>query len=301
VLAVAIAAVAVARLAAPNGKRASFAPAVLGAQPPGAVVLAGEDRDLAVALALKPQRHDLLVVVTILGQSGGGADGLSTSVTVTTAGGRTVGSKAPAATLGTYQTVLAARGRPIRATVTVAGPGASNRPLVFTAPATWPPKPAATLLRTVDRVYGKLRTLVTHERLASSPTNALISVYRAVAPDSLTIDSSNGLHAVVIGRRRWDKTGAGGWRQSTQNPPVKAISPYWAGLIQDPTLLGSTTLRGHHAWIVSFAAPQIPAFFQIDVDKQNDRVLDLRMTASAHFMHHRYGPFNTRIAIKPPR
>jgi hypothetical protein len=302
VLVVAIAAVA-ATLVARGGKKQTlpFTPAVLGGQPRGAVVLAREDSDLAVALALEPQPGGLLAVVTVLGQDGAGASGLTTRVDVTTATGATVGATARPGALGTYQAVLATRGRPVSARVTIDGPGSSGRPIRFQLPAAWPPKPAGALMQEVDRAYGRLRTLVIHERLASSPTHVLNSVYRAVAPHSLGIDSSNGLQAIVIGERRWDRSAGGAWKQSEQSPPVKATSPYWSGIVQDPVLLGSTTIRGRPVWLISFAAPQIPAFFRLDVDKRTRRVLDLEMTASAHFMHHRYGPFDSPLRITPPR
>jgi hypothetical protein len=302
-LAAAIAAASAVTLVAPGGtKRATlFVPAILGDQPHGAVVLAQEDKDLAVALALRPQAKGLLAVVTILGQNGAGATGLSTSVSVSTGDGATVSAVAQPAARGTYQALLATTSRPVRTSVTIDSAGASNRPRRFALPTAWPPRDASKLMQRVTRVYSHLRTLVTHERLASDPTHVVNSVYKAIAPDSLAIDSSNGQRAVVIGHRRWDKQAGGDWEQSLQNPPVEAITPYWGEVVKDPTLLGSTTIRGHAVWVVSFAAPQIPGFFEIEVDKATGRVRDLHMTASAHFMHHTYGPFNSRITITPPK
>ena len=301
-LALVVAVLAVVTLIAPASdtkQAAPFAPAILGGQPPGALVLAEEDKDLAVALALRPQGKSLLAVVTVLDQNGTGASGLKAMITVRTADNATVSATAEPGTLGTYQATLATSSRPVSATVTMNGAGSSSRPLSFTLPAAWPPKPADALMTKVDRAYARLKTLVTRERLASNPTDAITSVYKAVAPDSLSIDSSNGVQAIILGDRRWDNVG-GGWRQSNQSPPLKAIAPYWSGIVQDPVLIGATSLNGRAVWIVSFAAPQFPAFFQIKVDKKTSRVLDLRMTASAHFMHHRYGPFNAPLEINPP-
>lgn len=277
-----------------------YAPTVLGSQPDGAVVVAQEDRDLAVALALKPQSGKLLALVTALDQEGTGAAGLDVRVSVATRGGATVSATAQPGPLGTYQALLPASGRPESATVDVAGPGAAAKPLRFALTGAWPPRPATALLAKVDRAYTRLASLVTHERLASSPTNAIVSVYHAVAPSTLEIVSSNGLRAIVIGNRRWDKSGGGPWRESPQQPPIASIAPFWSGVIEDPTVLRRTTYEGRPATVLSFAAPQIPAFFEITVDDATDRTVDLRMTASAHFMHHRYGPFNTTLAIRPP-
>lgn len=302
-LAVAVAVLLAIKLASSGRETqaALFAPSVLGAQPPGAVVLAREDKDLAVALALKPQASGLLAIATVLSPAGTGATGLTARFTVTTSTGTTVNAPGEAGALGTYQALLATTGRPVTAIVTLAGPGSSGKPVRFPLPVAWPPRSAAALMTKVDRVYSRLKTLVTHERLASDPIHVVNTVYRAIAPSTLAIESSNDTRAVVIGAKRWDKQPGAGWRESVQSPPVNALAPFWAGIIQDPTLLGSTTVGGRHVWFVSFAAPQIPAFFQLDVDKATSRTLDLRMTASAHFMHHRYGPFDSPLTITPPK
>ena len=54
-------------------------------------------------------------------------------------------------------------------------------------------------------------------------------------------------------------------------------------------------------WVVSFVTPQVPAWFTIWIDKQTHRTLELRMIAAAHFMLHRYAPFNAPLTISPPR
>jgi hypothetical protein len=289
-------------LVAPSGKQAPlpFTPSVLGAQPPGAVVLAQEDAELAVALALQPKPASLTLVATVVGQSGIGVSDLHVAFDVTTANGQTVSAEGRAGPLGTYQAVLGTAARPLRATVTVVGPGSSGKPLRFDLPHAWPPRSGAALVRRADAAYRALKTLVTHERLASDPKHVLSSVYRAIAPDQLAITSSNGSQAIVIGRRRWDRRPGSPWTQTTQIPPVRSIVPYWIGIVQDATVLGSANVRGRAAWIVSFAAPQLPAWFTIWIDKQTYRTLELRMTASAHFMHHSYGSFDLPLTIRPP-
>ena len=302
VVALVTATVAIATVISPapdNRGTASFTPSVLGGQPPGAVVLAQEAGELAVALAIKPEEQGLSAVVTVLDQNGSGASGLRPTVSIQTADRTTVTAAAAAGALGTYQATLPTRGRPVIATVRLGDPRASTRPLSFTLPVVWPPKPAGSLMREIDRAYAALRTLVTHERLASGLADPVTTVYRAVAPHALSTESSDGRQAIVLGNRRWDNVG-GGWRESSQAPPLNAIAPYWSGVIQDPVLIGAGRLRGRPVWTISFAAPQLPAFFQIEVDRKTSRVLDLRMTASAHFMHHSYGPFNTPLAIRPP-
>jgi hypothetical protein len=44
----------------------------------------------------------------------------------------------------------------------------------------------------------------------------------------------------------------------------------------------------------------MPAFFTVWIAKATGRTLELRMTAAAHFMHHRYGPFDAPEQIRAP-
>jgi hypothetical protein len=118
----------------------------------------------------------------------------------------------------------------------------------------------------------------------------------------LQITSQGGTESIIIGKTRWDRQPGQPWHHTAQkSSPIRAITPYWAGTLEDATLLGTTTVRGHPTWIVSFAALQFPAFSTIWIDKTTYRTLQLRMTASAHFMHHTYGPFNQPLTITPPR
>ncbi len=278
-----------------------FEPAVLGGQPPNAVVLAQEDDELAVVLALAPRPGGLLAVVTVLDYDGTGASGRSTTVTVTTADGRSISADARGGPLGTYQATLATTSSPVSARVSVDGPRSWDRPIAFTLPrSAWPPQPAGKLMRSVDRAYARLKTLVIHQRLASKPGDAVTTVYRAIAPHTLATEDSSGDATVQIGKHLWGRVGGGTWVASTTTP-VQAIKPFWSGIVEDPVLLGSGRLRGRPVWNLSFAAPQLPAFFRLAVDKQTDRVLDLHMTAAAHFMHHVYGPFNSKLTITPPK
>ena len=268
-----------------------FAPAVLGGQPRGAVVQAQEDRDLAVALAAAPRDGKTLAIVTVLGPDGEGATGL---------GVRISGVSATPGPAGTYAALLpvARPARVVRVLVTRRDGHTDTVP--FRLPAAWPPRPAGRLMARIDRVYRDLRALVIHERLASSPTAEITSVYREAAPTSLAISSSNGNREVVIGEHRWDRHPGAGWETSQQLPALRAITPFWRGTLQDVTVLGTTTASGRPALRLSFAAPQIPAFFELEVDRVTYRPLRLTMIAAAHFMQHRYSGFDVPQHIVAP-
>jgi hypothetical protein len=284
--------------ARPAGTSSAFTPVVLGAEPPGAVVEAREDRNLAVALAVQPTGNRLLLVATILGQDGNGAAGLNVSFCLRTVAA-TASVQARSGSPGYYEAETTARDRPVAVDVSVRGQGAAAVPLRFDLPATWPPRPADAVVRTADRAYRRLHSLVTLERLASRPGHAVNTRYVAVAPDRLRITSDNGTSSVVIGSHRWDRVGHEPWQRSTQQP-FPAIAPFWVGKIENATQLGTATVRGRQASVVSFAAPQMPAFFTAWIDKATGRTLELRMTAAAHFMHHFYGPFDAPQQIRAP-
>jgi hypothetical protein len=277
----------------------SFTPSIVGAPPPGSLVLGREAGDLAVGLAVQPQRSATTLVGTVLGPDGSGLSGLDVTFALTTASGRQVGGRGRDCGPGCYETTLTGiSGRPIAVSVDLTGQDRAAT-ATFALPKNWPAPPADKLVRQASDVYRRLRTLVIHERLASDPTHVVSTVYRAVAPDRLQLRSDNGTEAVIVGDRRWDKQRGRPWRESSQSP-IRSITPYWLTTPVNPHVLGSDSLRGRPAWIVSFATPAVPAWFTIWIDKQTHRTLELRMTAAAHFMRHRYGPFDGRLSVEPP-
>jgi hypothetical protein len=294
-IAAGLAAVIVFTVITPTPPPPRFTPATLGDQPPGAMVLAKEDGGLAVGLAAAPRHGQLLVVATVFGQSGGGATKLHPRIVITTRGGQRMTAEATACTAGCYEAAFDTAAVPERASVTFNGAGRVD----FTFPAHGPSASALRLVREAEAEYHELRSLVTHERLASSPTEVVYTTYYAVAPDKLRFDVRGGDDSIIIGNRRWDRAPGGGWQASPQEP-IKPIVPYWTPLVQDATILGTAIVQGRACWVIAFADPQTPGFFTIYVDKSTHRTLELYMTAAAHFMHHIYGPFNAPLKIRPP-
>jgi hypothetical protein len=272
-----------------------FTPATLGDQPAGAVVLAGEDRNLAVGLAVAPRVHGLLVVATVFGADGRGATGLRPTVTVTNHHGSRSSAPTTACGAGCYEAVLPTLDIPARASISFD----DGSRIGFTLPAHGPTAQAATVVRDAAAEYRRIRSMVTHERLASSPINVAYTTYYAVAPNRLRFRIRGEGESIIIARRRWDSGLHGGWHESAQSP-IDPLKPYWTPVVQDATILGSATVQGRPVWVVSFAAPQTPGFFTIWVDKRNHRTLELEMTAAAHFMHHTYDQFDAPISVAPP-
>jgi len=265
--------------------------------PSGAVVIGHEDGDLAVGLALRSRGARLELRTTVLGPDGGGLSGLDVSYRVDAVGGTSTAS-AGACGSGCYRATVAARGRPRRVLVRLGGGGRAISIVAFDLPPRWPAPQADKLLRRATRTFRSLRTLVIDERLASSPSNVLFTTWQLAAPDRLTYRIKGGAEAIIIGARRWDRDPGGPWRESAQLP-LRQPTPAWS----TPTnayVIGNGRVAGRSAWLISFYDRRIPGFFTIAVEKATLRTLELRMTAAAHFMHHRYSRFNVPLNIMPP-
>ena len=257
-------------------------PRPIAAPPPDATVLGGESGDRAVGLAVLPGGR---LQATVLGPDDNGVDGLSVGFR---AGGRTVG--ATPCGPGCYRAA-----EPIRARrLTVVLP---SGPVAFSIPAQT--RPASDLVADARRAYAELHSLVIHERLASSPRNRITTTWRIVAPDRLTYMTSDGSRAVVVGPWRWDAQGKQPFVRSAQTPlelPGSQWGPRWL----NARSLGWTRVGGRRGRVVSFFDPQLPGWFQFAMDPRTHVPLELKMTAAAHFMQHRYTNFNRPIRIVPP-
>ncbi len=258
--------------------------------PPGALVLAREAGTSALGLAIVPGAAQSLVRVSVLGGDGSPAAHLDVSLA---AGGTT--TKLPACAAGCYQSEVATSTLAGRVTVAL---GASTYD--FALPASLRLPDGAATVAHAGVVWRGLKTLAWHERLAASPTEALNTVYTAVAPDQLAYTISNRSSAIIIGLRRWDRpTPTAPWTESVQNPPVRQPVPFWAG-VTDARVIGSGVVGGRPVWEITFFDPVTPAWFEAKIDKQNGHTLRLEMTAVAHFMRHVYGPFNAPYRLHPP-
>jgi hypothetical protein len=258
--------------------------------PPGAVVLAREAGTRALGLAIVPGSPTSLVRVSVLAPSGAGEKGLAVTLH---AGGTALAL--PPCGAGCYQ----AEAETSRLTGTVQVALGTAR-YGFHLPPTLELPDAGGIVARAGRVWRALKTLVWHERLAASPTDALHTVYRAVAPNELAYTIEHRSSSIIIGTTRWDQaTRRSPWVASAQLPPIRQPLPFWAG-VSNARVLGSSSLAGKPVWIVSFFDPLTPAWFEAKIEKSTGRTLILDMTAVAHFMHHVYGPFNAPFQLHPP-
>ncbi len=232
--------------------------------------------------AVVPRGSRLLVQASVVGQQGAGVPGLSIDVG---------GTPALACGAGCYRaTVSRSRSIDLR----VRGGTATTRWTVA-LPSPWPPAGATALVTRAGRVWRSLHSLAFTDRLASDASHAVVSTWRAVAPDRLAYRIRDGWSAVIIGGRRWDRAPGGRWIESPQTATLRQPVPVWQAAT-DAHVIGSTRT----AWRISFFDPRTPAWFRITVDKRTLHTVELHMTTTAHFMHETYRAFDAAGSIAPP-
>ena len=278
------------RSAAPSVATVPTLEADFPAPPQSAVVYSRQLGRNALAIGVVPRAEKILVQASVVGPAGEGVSGLD--VTYGNAGqsasGRSCGD-------GCYRAELPAEGSP-RA-VDVAIEGDSSVRWSIPLPAQWPPRDAGRLVGDAGRAWRALDSLAFDETLGSG-VSVVTSSWTAQAPDRLTYRIAGGASAVVIGKRRWDKEPGRPWKESSQQPLRQPIPP-WVR-VTDAHVVGETTVAGRRARVVTFFDPNVPAWFRLVVDRETDRTLDLRMVATAHFMHDRLHSFDSVPPIRPP-
>jgi copper transport protein len=243
--------------------------------PTNAFVVAAEDGDRAVALALARRR----LRATVLGPDGAAVDGLELEIA-----GRAAAPCGP----GCYEVDVPT---PLRRAVAVVVDG---RSLSFPLPSRL--RPAAGVVARATRAFERLRNVSYVERLASSPRDELVSRFTLEAPNRFSYRVRGGPSAIVVGARRWDRARGGRWDE-TQTTPLSQPTPIWEGPVTNAYVLS----RSRRDVVVTFLNRRAPAWFTVRLDRGTLLPRELRMTAAAHFMRHRYFGFNTPRRVFPPR
>jgi hypothetical protein len=154
---------------------------------------------------------------------------------------------------------------------------------------------ASALVARATRAFRLLRSVDYVERLASSPRNRVVADFTLERPNRLEYRIRGGASGIVIGSRRWDRSGHGRWVPSPQEPTPQPI-PIWAGHVTNAFLLRATP----SSYLVAFMKPLGPAWFTVEFDRRTLLPRNLRMTTAAHFMRHRYTSFNAPREIRAP-
>jgi copper transport protein len=261
----------------PGRDRASAAAVTKASAPPPLpakrmVVQAREDGELAIALAVRSPGGEL----TVMDGDGRGVDGLNVTI---------AGVSAKSCGPGCYGAFFLPR-RTVRVTV-------DARAFTFRIPKTL--RPANAILARATRAFRGLRSVEYIETLASSPRNRVVADFTLERPNRLEYNIRRGADGIIIGARRWDRVQGGKWIPSPQEPTPQP-EPIWSGPATNAYLLETTP----STYVVSFLNPVGPAWFTVRFDRKTLLPRDLRMTAAAHFMKHRYVSFNAPPIIKAP-
>ena len=263
------------------------------APPPGAVVFSRQLGGNDLALGIVPRHGSALLQASVVNGNGAGVSGLGVSFRLQGARAR-----ATACGRGCYRATLPVRGRPEAVEVSVRGPSSADWRVAL--PSAWPPPDGTALVRRAERVWRALDSLSFSETLGSGTGTVVSSAWQINAPDRLAYQVKSGWAAVVVGARRWDRApGRVRWVESPQSPLTQPV-PTWVSA-RDAHVLGTVTVRGRPAWLVSFYDPVTPAWFTVAIDRRTLRTLDARMVATAHFMHDVYGAFDATAPVTPPR
>ncbi|HST19266.1 MAG TPA: hypothetical protein VLK36_16620 [Gaiellaceae bacterium] len=282
----------------PSGSMAlpAIEPATAGfpTPPTGAVVFAREAGANVLALGVVPRRNSLQLQASVLDGDEHGVSGLR--VAFSAGGVRRVGTACGA---GCYRATVSPSRSPDAVSLVVVGRGTSTSWRVA-LPAVWPPPNGTAIMARAGRVWRSLRSLAYVERLAADSTNRQTSDWRVAAPDRAAYSIRGHGGGIVIGGRRWDRsTPEGRWVGSSQSGPITEPVPFWVG-VSNAHVLGTVSVAGRPAWVVSFFDPRTPAWFEATVEKRTGHTLELRMFTAAHFMHDVYRLFDRAPPIVPP-
>ncbi|HEY2354741.1 MAG TPA: copper resistance protein CopC [Gaiellaceae bacterium] len=248
--------------------------------PAGAVVLAQEAGQLAVALESQPKK----TTAVVLSPAGGGMSGLSVRFLPSGVAASSCGS-------GCYSAAVPLHGR-VGVSIDGFGP---QRVATFDVPTHAPP--AGKTVRAFRRAYRALPGVTYLEHLASSPTDAIDARWRLERPNRMSymVDGEGG--GIVIGTRRWDQASKHGpWVPRSQSPVLPQPNTLWE------RATNAHVLSVDGRWeTISFADPELGAFFTATFDRRTLRPRVVHMVATAHFMTDRYVSFNPAREIRPPR
>jgi hypothetical protein len=260
--------------------------------PSGFVVLARDSRKLVVALAVLPGTP-LRLIATVIGGDGGGVDGLDVELIAGTATSGASNTARPCGH-GCYTTSLSVRA-PTRFAVNIAGAG-PFRSVAFPLPGRWATTTGTAFLARATRTFRAQRSVLFVERLSSGPGRSIVTTWKLQAPNKLEYAIRGGAGGIVVGRKRWDRPKAGAaWQESASTLLPQPVSP-WGVRAANAYVLRTTPRSVTLSWL----DPGVPAWFTGTFDRATARPIELRMTATAHFMQHRYLAFNRGVRIVPP-
>ena len=262
------------------------------APPEGAVVYSRAMDEDALALAVLPGSNGMIAQASVVGPQGDGVSGLDVTFGAqgSTVKGRSCGA-------GCYRAVMATATPDEPIEIVVAGDSTTRWKVLL--PERWPPAGADRIVTRAEQVWRSLNSLSFEETLRSSPRNVVTSSWQLQSPDRLAYQIVDGASAVVVGAQRWDRVAPRKpWTRSRQ-APLRQPTPPWVSAV-NARVVATTMARGRPAVVITFFDPRTPGWFTATVDRNSFRTYDVRMVATAHFMHDWFHSFNETPPIRPP-
>jgi copper transport protein len=155
------------------------------------------------------------------------------------------------------------------------------------------------LLPRMRAAYAGLTSTIYKQWTETGSGRAFAVTWREGTPHRFSYRIDGGAEAIVVGQRRWDRAPGQEW-EATSTARTPEFVPPWGN---SGRLANAQILReGRRTLTVGFlgASRIYPAWFEVTVARRDLRILNLRMTAAAHFMVSRYLAWNEPVEIRPP-
>ena len=289
------------RVTPPRNGALAVAPPSL---PGPAVVFGRQAGDVAVGISAAARGGRLGVQTTAIGPDGAPIPGADVAVS---ADGGPFADAVPCVGDGTYCASTPVERDTPSVRVRLGLPDGSEPTVGFALPSSPEHARAKRLVARAATETRTLKSVVIDEHLAASTDLALDTVFEIRAPDRMRYRSTQvedgrrtpAGDAIVIGGTRWDRPRPNvPWTRSAQQPLDQPVAD-WRDAF-DPSILGSTRIRGRDALRVSFRDASVPAWLEVAIDRRTGLPLRVRMTAAAHFMTRDWRAFDRPVAISPP-
>lgn len=160
---------------------------------------------------------------------------------------------------------------------------------------------ATTLLAGADAAMNRLTSLRERQSIGAGDVSVTTD-YEWSAPDKLRLRADVGSETIVVGTRRFDRTGNGPWIESVW---PDAGGYRWPSFTQaktaaEVTLLGREEIDGVSCWVVAFLDTTSDARTTVWIGVDDNLIRQQRMFAVGHYMNSRFTDFNSPIAIAAP-
>ncbi len=177
-------------------------------------------------------------------------------------------------------------------------------PLRIGTPAARPSDPAALrLLDRARRAAGALRTWRQTEQITDGKGGAVLAVFDLQPPDRMRYRTSSGQEAIIVGARRFLRSGGSPWEEDTlpERLRLEGLGVYMRDDAQSVRAGRPAECEGGEPCrVILWETPGGSTAFAGWVGLRSGRLYRLLMIAPAHFMTLHVRDFNAPIQIGPP-